>query len=116
MLGQYFTSGASDLDSRIFVYEVAGLSQNEVTALSKAPLRTSHNQFFQVPFGRMNHEMKRILSLGGKIVNIRLLDAQPSSAQPSSVQPSSLENNAATAAETPSEKERLKKETSAKKT
>jgi len=76
MLGQCFTSGASDLEGRIFVYEVAGLSQNETTALSQAPLRTSDNQSFQVPFSRMNQEMQRILSLGGKIVNIQLLNSK----------------------------------------
>lgn len=76
MLGQFSTSGISDLNSRIFVYEVAGLSQNDVTTLSQVPIRNSHNQFFQVPLSRMNHEMQRILSLGGKIVNVRPLNSQ----------------------------------------
>lgn len=75
MLGQCATSGASGVDNRIFIYEVTGLSQNEVTARSRSPIRTSQNQFFQVPFHRMNDEMQRILMLGGKIVNIRPLNA-----------------------------------------
>ncbi|NJM99550.1 MAG: phycobilisome linker polypeptide [Phormidesmis sp. RL_2_1] len=74
MLGQYATSGLSGKDSRIFVYEVAGLSQNEATSRSQPPIRSSRNQFFQVPFHRMSEEMQRILALGGKIVNILPLD------------------------------------------
>jgi hypothetical protein len=31
-----------------------------------------------VPYSRMNHEMRRITRLGGKIVNIRPLAAQES--------------------------------------
>ncbi|MGB5913901.1 MAG: phycobilisome linker polypeptide [Phormidesmis sp.] len=100
MLGQCFTGGASDLEGRIFVYEVAGLSQNEMTELSKAPLRTSDNQSFQVPFSRMNQEMQRILSLGGKIVNIQLLNSK---------------NAVATASETSPEKEMPEKEMPAEK-
>lgn len=80
MLGQGFTGGVSDSNRRIFVYEVAGLSQNDMTALSQAPIRTSDNQFFQVPFSRMNQEMQRILSIGGTIVNIQPLNARNAAA------------------------------------
>lgn len=73
MLGQYATNSASGVDSRIFVYEVSGLSENEVTANSKSPIRSSDNQFIQVPVHRMNEVMRRITLLGGKIVNIRPL-------------------------------------------
>ncbi|KPQ35436.1 MAG: phycocyanin-associated rod-terminating linker protein CpcD [Phormidesmis priestleyi Ana] len=86
MLGQCSIGGASELNSRIFVYEVAGLSQNEVTTLSQAPIRASHNQFFQVPFARMNQEMQRILLMGGKIVNIQPLSVQNQNAQNQSEQ------------------------------
>lgn len=75
MLGQYAASGAASTDSRIFVYEVAGLSENEVTAQVQAPIRSSHTQLMQVPFHRMNEEMRRITMLGGEIVNIRPLNA-----------------------------------------
>ncbi|MEM1240623.1 MAG: phycobilisome linker polypeptide [Cyanobacteria bacterium P01_H01_bin.26] len=85
MLGQYATSLSSSLDNRIFVYELAGLSKNEVTFGHQAPIRKSHNQFIQVPFHRMNEEMQRITMLGGKIVNIRPLSSSeaPSSAEDS---------------------------------
>ena len=70
MLGQYATSSASNMDSRIFVYEVIGLRQNEVTAGCQSPIRSSHSQFWQVPFHRMNEEMRRITMLGGKVVSV----------------------------------------------
>ncbi|MEO0535947.1 MAG: phycobilisome linker polypeptide [Cyanobacteria bacterium P01_A01_bin.123] len=75
MLGQYSTSGVSGLENRIFVYEVAGLRQNEVTVSHQSPIRTSDNQSIQVPFHRMNEVMRSITLLGGKIVNIRPLNA-----------------------------------------
>lgn len=74
MLGQYATSKASSLDRRIFVYEVIGLRESEITAGHQAPIRQSHGQFLQVPFHRMNEEMRRITLLGGRVVNIRPLD------------------------------------------
>ena len=74
MLGQSTTSIASSVDNRIFVYEVTGLSQNELTARQRSPIRSSQNQFFQVPFHRMNQEMRRITRLGGEIVNISPLE------------------------------------------
>ncbi|MEO0455313.1 MAG: phycobilisome linker polypeptide [Cyanobacteria bacterium P01_A01_bin.114] len=75
MLGQCATSRASSVDSRIFVYEVTGLSQNEVTAGHQSPIRSSDSQFIQVPFHRMNQEMRRITMLGGKVTNIQPLSA-----------------------------------------
>ncbi|NEP58673.1 MAG: phycobilisome linker polypeptide [Symploca sp. SIO2G7] len=74
MLGQYSTSLSSTADSRMFVYELTGLSENETTANHQAPIRNSHTQFVQVPFHRMNEEMQRISLLGGKIVSIRPLN------------------------------------------
>ena len=79
MLGQYAASGAGRSDSRIFVYEVAGLSENEVTAQIQAPIRSSQTQLRQVPFHRMNEEMRRITMLGGEIVNIRPLNSAAAS-------------------------------------
>ena len=76
MLGQCSTGGVSELNNRIFVYEVTGLSQNEMTIRSQSPIRTSHSQFFQVPFSRMSQEMQRILRLRGEIVNIQPLSIQ----------------------------------------
>ena len=81
MLGQYATSTASSLDNRMFVYELTGLSENEVTLTQSSPIRTSHTQLIQVPFHRMSEEMRRITLLGGKIVNIRpLASSQATSA------------------------------------
>lgn len=77
MLGQYAASGSASTDSRIFVYEVTGLSENEVTAQIQAPIRSSHTQLMQVPFHRMNEEMRRITMLGGEIVNIRPINTPP---------------------------------------
>ena len=76
MLGQC-TTGATMADNRIFVYEVTGLQQNEVTQERAQPVRSSSSQFIQVPFYRMNEEMQRILMLGGKIVNISPLNSSP---------------------------------------
>ncbi|MEM6447953.1 MAG: phycobilisome linker polypeptide [Cyanobacteria bacterium P01_D01_bin.123] len=73
MLGQYATSQASSVDSRIFVYEVTGLAQNEVTANNQFPIRSSDSQFIQVPFHRMNEFMRRVTIMGGEIVSIRPL-------------------------------------------
>ena len=62
-------SGNSEFNNRIFVYEVVGLDQNDLT-------RCSGSQFFTVPYSRMNQEMQRITRLGGKIVTIKPLNAQ----------------------------------------
>lgn len=77
MLGQYSTSRLSTADSRMFVYELAGLNENEVTVNHLSPIRQSHTQFIQVPFHRMNEEMQRISLLGGRIVSIRPLNSVP---------------------------------------
>jgi phycocyanin-associated rod protein len=65
-------------DNRIFVYEVEGLRQNDQTQNQSYPVRNSSTVMIQVPYSRMNHEMRRITRLGGKIVNIRPLAAQES--------------------------------------
>lgn len=75
MLGQSALTRASSSSSenRVFVYEVTGLRQNEQTDRTRYPVRTSSNTFFQVPYSRMNEEMRRIARLGGKIVGIHSL-------------------------------------------
>lgn len=75
MLGQYATSQASSVDSRIFVYEVTGLAQNAATAGQQFAIRSSDRQCIQVPFHRMNEVMRSITQLGGEIVNIRPLNS-----------------------------------------
>jgi phycocyanin-associated, rod len=80
MLGQAaFTRGSSaTANSRIFVYEVSGLPQNNATQ-SNVQIRTSANTFMQVPYNRMNEQMQQILRMGGKIVNIYPLGEKPPS-------------------------------------
>jgi phycocyanin-associated rod protein len=73
MLGQAtFNRGSSQsFDNRIFVYEVKGLRQNQETEKNSYPFRSSDSIFIQVPFQRMNEEMRRITAMGGEIVSIR---------------------------------------------
>ncbi len=75
MLGQSALTRASSSSSenRVFVYEVTGLRQNDQTQRASYPVRTSSNVFIQVPYNRMNEEMRRISRLGGKIVGIHPL-------------------------------------------
>lgn len=81
MLGQYAAIGASSSDSRIFVYEVTGLQQNDATEGHQSPIRSSASQFMQVPAYRMNETMQRITRMGGKIVSIRSIsDPMPTAA------------------------------------
>ncbi|MGB8702551.1 MAG: phycobilisome linker polypeptide [Thermosynechococcaceae cyanobacterium] len=56
---------------RFFVYEVTGLRQSDQTEQQGYPVRNSSSVFIQVPYNRMNDEMRRITRLGGKIVGIQ---------------------------------------------
>ncbi len=92
--------------SRVFVYEVVGLRQNEATDNVNYPIRRSGSVFITVPYNRMNQEMQRIARLGGKIVSIHPLGAEngangskgssPSSPAAASVESSAKENAPAT--------------------
>lgn len=62
--------------SRVFVYEVVGLRQNEATDQINYPIRRSGSVFITVPYNRMNEEMRRITRLGGQIISIRPLSAE----------------------------------------
>ncbi|NJO41860.1 MAG: ferredoxin-NADP reductase [Cyanobacteria bacterium CRU_2_1] len=64
----------TDYGSRLFVYEVEGLRQNEETDKMGYPIRRSGSVFITVPYSRMNQEMQRITRMGGKIVGIRPYD------------------------------------------
>ncbi|QZZ22314.1 phycobilisome linker polypeptide [Leptothermofonsia sichuanensis E412] len=81
MIGQSALTRASGsaASSRVFVYEVAGLRQNDQTDKNTYPVRNSSNIFLQVPYSRMNYEMRRITQLGGKIVSIRPLESSTAS-------------------------------------
>ncbi|MUL38702.1 ferredoxin--NADP reductase [Gloeocapsopsis dulcis] len=61
--------------SRVFIYEVVGLRQNEETDKANYPIRQSGSVFIRVPYSRMNQEMRRITRMGGKIVSIHSLSA-----------------------------------------
>ena len=73
----------SDAGDRLFVYEVAGLSQKKETDNFSYPIRRSGSVFYTVPYRRMNQEMRRITRLGGRIVSIKPLNTD--SPQPSPV-------------------------------
>ena len=78
MYGQT-TLGAGSVSSsasRVFRYEVVGLTQNQETDKNKFDIRRSGTVFLTVPYSRMNEEMQRINRLGGKIVNISPLSAE----------------------------------------
>ena len=61
--------------SRLFLYEVQGLRQNQETDQMNTSIRKSGSVFYTVPYTRMNQEMQRITpSGGGKIVSIRPLE------------------------------------------
>jgi ferredoxin--NADP+ reductase len=77
MYNQGAVEGAAntELGSRVFVYEVVGLRQNEETDQTNYPIRKSGSVFIRVPYNRMNQEMRRITRLGGKIVSIQPITA-----------------------------------------
>jgi len=81
MLTTAFTKASgSSADNRVFVYEVTGLRQNDQTANHSYPVRKSGSVFIQVPYNRMNDEMRRITRLGGKIVSIHSPENQSATA------------------------------------
>ena len=86
-----FSSNNTQYKSRLFIYEVEGLSQNGNSSNAKVPIRSSGTTFITVPYSRMNQEMRRINSLGGKVINIKPASndtpAQASQAASSNKQP-----------------------------
>lgn len=78
MYGQSSTLAQNtESGSRMFIYEVVGLRQNNQTDRLNYSLRRSGSTFITVPYSRMNEEMQRILRLGGKIVSIKPLSGEP---------------------------------------
>ncbi len=76
----------TEAGSRVFLYEVVGIRQNEETDNRTPAIRQSGSIFIRVPYSRMNQEMQRIARMGGKIVNIHLQDVnQPNGQVTSSV-------------------------------
>jgi ferredoxin--NADP+ reductase len=90
-------AGNSAANNRLFVYEVVGLRDMQSSATN---IRKSGTTFITVAYARMNQEMRRIASLGGKIVSIRPLAAESEAATSQSAAPAPIESNAPTPTET----------------
>ncbi len=84
-------AGNSSANSRLFIYEVIGLRDSQSAESSNGKIRRSGSSFITVPYQRMNQEMRRIASLGGKILSIRPFNGSRSTAS---------ENNAVMSMET----------------
>ncbi|EAW38611.1 ferredoxin--NADP reductase [Lyngbya sp. PCC 8106] len=65
-------------NSRVFVFEVEGMRQGGDSDKFTYPIRRSGRVSITVPYERMNQEMRRISRLGGRIVNIRPCNGNPS--------------------------------------
>lgn len=65
-------------NSRVFVFEVEGIRQGGDSDKFTYPIRRSGRVSITVPYERMNQEMRRISRLGGRIVNIRPCNGNPS--------------------------------------
>ena len=89
-----FSSSNSQYKNRLFVYEVEGLSQNGNNSGLQAPLRNSGSVSITVPYNRMNQEMRRINSLGGKVISIKPVgnDTSAQVSQPAPQQPAASNN------------------------
>lgn len=79
MLSQFASGTETEAASRVFTYEVQGLRQSDETDNQNYSVRRSGSVFMNVPYGRMNTEMQRILRLGGKIVSIKPYDGATAS-------------------------------------
>jgi ferredoxin--NADP+ reductase len=75
-------AGNSLANSRLFIYEVVGLRDSQSADSTNSKIRRSGSLFITVPYQRMNQEMRRIASMGGKILSIRPYSATTSEQQP----------------------------------
>jgi ferredoxin--NADP+ reductase len=89
-------AGNSAANNRLFIYEVIGLRNSQSSDGTDSKIRRSGSSFITVPYQRMNQEMRRIASLGGKILNIRPYAAE------SEVASASVETDAAVQTQTES--------------
>ena len=104
-----FSGSNTEYKNRLFIYEVEGLSQNSVD--TKVPIRNSGTVFITVPYSRMNQEMRRINSLGGKVISIKPAngDAPAQDSQPATKsQEASNNSKSMTQAKPQKEKEKKK--------
>ncbi|MGL5938938.1 MAG: ferredoxin--NADP reductase [Waterburya sp.] len=95
-----FSSSNTQYKNRFFVYEVEGLSANGNSSRLNVPIRTSGTVLITVPYNRMNQEMRRINSLGGKIVSIKPVgsDIPAQASQPAPQQQAANNNKSMTQA------------------
>jgi len=64
-------TGTTSYNQRMFTVEVVGLRQSQATDTLNYAIRQSGSIRLQVPYARLNQEMRRIQRLGGRIVRIR---------------------------------------------
>jgi ferredoxin--NADP+ reductase len=88
-------AGNSVANSRLFIYEVIGLRDSQSSDSTNSKIRRSGSSFITVPYQRMNQEMRRIASMGGKILSIRPFLAATSESQPSVESSQSVQTEAA---------------------
>jgi ferredoxin--NADP+ reductase len=102
-----FTGSNTEYKNRLFVYEVEGLSRNSVD--TKVPIRNSGTVFITVPYSRMNQEMRRINSLGGKVISIKPANGDmPAQDSQPATEPQEASNNNKSMTQTQSKKEKEK--------
>jgi ferredoxin--NADP+ reductase len=94
-------AGNSAANNRLFVYEVVGLRDMQSSATN---IRNSGTTFITVAYGRMNQEMRRIASLGGKIISIRPLGAEAEAVASHDAAPVEMAANDATPTTAPAVK------------
>ncbi|MEB3214105.1 MAG: phycobilisome linker polypeptide [Leptolyngbyaceae bacterium] len=64
--------------NRLFIYEVEGFRQTNSSDKSGKQIRRSGRTLITVPYNRMGQEMRRIMSMGGRIVRIRPASSEES--------------------------------------
>ena len=90
-------AGSTSANSRMYVYEITGLRDQSADS-GNDKIRISGSQFITVPYRRMQQEMRRIASLGGKILSIRPLASMAEPAPVASSAPVATSNETAPAA------------------
>ena len=103
-----FSGSNTEYKNRLFIYEVEGLSRNSVD--TKVPIRKSGTVFITVPYNRMNQEMRRINSLGGKVISIKPAggDVPAQDSQPAPKQQEASNNNKSMTQAKPKKEEKKK--------
>ncbi len=69
-------ASTTSYNNRVFLVEVVGLRQSQATDSLNYAIRHSGSVWLQVPYPRLNQEMRRIHRLGGRIVSMRPQDGQ----------------------------------------